>query len=108
MVARDGDYEMSFRKWMMGTGKKANELADAIGKRSVIKDPKSRAFRKSGSAAANIVERQLKLYLHTETPLILDFGSGSGRVALPLAKNNPSFKLTCVDVDQEAIAYLVT
>jgi hypothetical protein len=44
-VERKGDCEVSFRKWVMGKGKKANELADAIGKRSVIKDLSHPGFR---------------------------------------------------------------
>lgn len=87
---------------------KKEALAESIKTRSSIKDPTSVAFEITGNKAAEIITNELEAgcgslnrNLH-----ILDFGSGSGRVSIPLIKKNPSLELHCTDVDAEAIEYL--
>ncbi len=88
--------------------KQAEHLASSIKQRSSIKDPTSVAFTKTGTSAANIISAIFMDYgIDLNNNLkVLDFGSGSGRVALPLIKSNPNIELTATDVDSEAIDYL--
>lgn len=83
-------------------------LAESIKQRSVIKDPTSKAFKKTGLTAANIIiEELINCLRELDSSLrILDFGAGSGRVALPLINLHSSISLYCNDVDVESIEYL--
>jgi predicted RNA methylase len=85
-----------------------DSLAKSIKERSVIKDPTSDAFRKTGTKAAEIIAGAFKeqgVELATNIS-VLDFGAGSGRVALPLMAAYPAMALTAADVDSESIEYL--
>jgi SAM-dependent methyltransferase len=87
---------------------KLDWLVSAIKARSTIKDPTSEAFRKSGRKAAQIIATTFARYgvVLGDKLRVLDFGAGSGRVAIPLLEQHPGIRLCCVDVDAEAIAYL--
>lgn len=86
----------------------AAELATAIADRSTIKNPNSDAFRSSGARAAAILAEAFEKHgvALAQDAAVLDFGSGSGRVALPLLEARPDIRLTAMDVDAEAIEYL--
>ena len=83
------------------------ELIEKIKSRSSIKDPTSAAFAGAGSKAAAIVNKTVMQYVQSPNPLsVLDFGAGSGRVAIPLVTLLKMGRFCCVDVDREAIEYL--
>ena len=84
-----------------------HELAARIKRRSVIKDPTSDAFYASGNKAATILAGRIELHFGPDPELdILDFGCGSGRVLLPLARLLPRCRFSGNDVDAEAVSYL--
>lgn len=90
----------------MGSRSK-DALAKSIKSRSIIKDPTNRTFVETGQAAANILGSELERRLGSlNGARILDFGAGSGRIAIPLSKDFPDMRLHCTDVDAEAIDYL--
>ncbi|MGH8468116.1 MAG: class I SAM-dependent methyltransferase [Gammaproteobacteria bacterium] len=83
------------------------ELVKSISSRSSIKNTTTDAFRKTGRQAAEIVKNKINKHFHDLGVLnVLDFGAGSGRVAIPLASLINLRRFCCVDVDREAIEYL--
>jgi len=83
------------------------ELANNISSRSSIKDPTTDGFKEAGRKAAEIVMKKINKHFHDVRALnVLDFGAGSGRVAIPLANLIKMARFCCVDVDREAIEYL--
>ncbi|NOZ60908.1 MAG: peptide chain release factor N(5)-glutamine methyltransferase [Calditrichaeota bacterium] len=51
-----------------------------------------------------IIENYAKFFPDVDEIKILDIGSGSGNIAVALAKNIPPAKITAIDVDEEALA----
>lgn len=83
------------------------DLVSRIKSRSAIKDPTTAAFESTGRLAAEEVHGRIKKYFPGRQDLaVLDFGSGSGRVAIPLARLLQTKRLCCVDVDREAVEYI--
>lgn len=87
---------------------KVVQLATSIKSRSTIKDPTSDAFVSTGKQAAKIISSEFisRLGSLDSTKRILDFGCGSGRVALNLLRDHKNLKLYCNDVDAEAVEFL--
>lgn len=84
----------------------ASDIAKSIAKRSMIKNPDRPGFQVSGEAAARIVDAYVSQYANWSGLRVLDFGSGSGRVVTPLAKNRPEASFSATDVDRESVEYI--
>jgi SAM-dependent methyltransferase len=67
-----------------------------------------RSFVRSGAQSLEELESILKLGdIDLDSPIaVLDWGCGSGRVTLPLMLRHPNLRVTGVDVDEGAIAWL--
>lgn len=50
-----------------------------------------------------LTETAIELLKDTESPLILDFGTGSGCIAIAMAKKIPSAKIVALDISSEAL-----
>ena len=50
-----------------------------------------------------LVDEVLKLTQNIENPVIMDLGTGSGNVAIAIAKNSPEAKILATDVSQKAL-----
>jgi release factor glutamine methyltransferase len=50
-----------------------------------------------------IVERAIELLSHKTAPKILDLGTGSGDIAIAIARNIANSKITAVDISQDSI-----
>jgi len=82
------------------------KLAESIASRSKIKNPNAPGFRASGEAATNVIAGYISRYARWGNINVLDFGAGSGRVIIPLAKLHPETSFDATDVDREAIEYI--
>lgn len=74
--------------------------------RSWIKDPDSAPFKTLGPAVAGMVCSILNETIGTKGIKVLDFGCGSGRVALPLSEMLDNGSVHGADVDEDAVEYV--
>jgi SAM-dependent methyltransferase len=84
----------------------ASELAKSIARRSFIKNPDRPGVQPSGEAAAKIIDGYISRYSRGDGIRVLDFGSGSGRVVVPLAKMRQEAPFSATDVDRESVEYI--
>lgn len=99
--------EISDRLRRFSNRRRAKAVADSISARSGIKIPGHDHYRSSGATVAGLMTELLSQQLGSlDGTQLLDFGAGTGRIAIPFAEMNRRASVTCVDVDAEAVEFV--